>query len=62
MNTDQFLGIMWDYYDWVAKKDRELIERKIRLELNEWEKAGLIGIKSLLEEILKEVELDLKEL
>lgn len=60
MDSSIFLGIMWDYFDWI-KVDRDEIERKVRLELNEWTEQGLLETRDILQEILKELDLDIKE-
>jgi vacuolar-type H+-ATPase subunit E/Vma4 len=61
MENSIFLGICWDYSDWVGG-DREKIERRVRIELNEWNREVLEEYKGVLEEIVKEVVEDLREL
>lgn len=59
MDEKIFLGISWDYFDWI-KVDKKEIERRVRLELNEWNKEILQEYKGVVEEIIKEVEKDIK--
>jgi hypothetical protein len=59
MENSIFLGICWDYKDWV-EGDREKIERGVRLELNEWDEKVLEEYKGVLEEIVKEVRKDIE--
>jgi len=61
MENSIFLGICWDYNDWVGG-DREKIERRVRIELNEWNREVLEEYKGVMEEIVREVVEDLREL
>ncbi len=58
MDVDIFLGIIWDYVDWLEIEKKEDVDRRIRIELNEWDESVLGEVGDILEEIVRELELD----
>ena len=59
MESDIFLGVCWDYWDWV-KLDRNEIDRRIRLDLNEWSVEFLEEYEEIIKEVVKEVRKDIE--
>jgi hypothetical protein len=58
MDVDIFLGIIWDYVDWLEIEKKEDVDRRIRIELNEWDESVFGEVGDILEEIVRELELD----
>lgn len=58
MDVDIFLGIIWDYVDWLEIEKKEDVDRRIRIELNEWDESIFKKVGDILEEIVRELELD----
>lgn len=62
MELSIFLGVCWDYKDWVEVDKREGMSREKRLELNEWEEDFLREFEGIMIEVVKEVGEDIRVL